>query len=103
MGGILGKIRALWLGQLPLGVAFWHYAIYYGLIINVAATTISIVLLLADAPIAAVVAVHLVPLPYSVVAAVGVWRSASSHGKGDRFANFARIGVLAWFCLWLAI
>ena len=93
----------MWRGELPLEVAFWHYAIYYGLIINVIATTMSVVLLLVDAPIALAVGVHLVPLPYSVVTAVGVWRSAERHGGKGRFAHFARIGVIAWFCLWLAI
>jgi hypothetical protein len=103
MRAILDRLRALWRGELPLTIAFWHYAIYYGLIINVVATTVSVVLLLIDAPIALVVAVHFVPLPYSVVTAIGVWRSAERHGKRDKLANFARIGVLAWFCLWLAI
>lgn len=97
------NLKALWRGELPLQVAFWHYAIYYGLIINVIATTISIVLLVVDAPIVLALIVHLVPLPYSVVAAFGVWRSADRYGKRDKFANFTRIGVLAWFCLWLAI
>jgi hypothetical protein len=100
---ILDKLRALWRGQLPLEIAFWHFAIYYGLIVNILATTISIVLLLADAPILLVLAAHVVPLPYSVVTVFGVWRSADRQGKQDKFANLARIGVLAWFCLWLAI
>ena len=99
MGNHLGK---LWRGQLPLEIAFWHYAIYYGLILNLAVSTISIVLLLNDAPFTLVVPVHLVPLPYSVLAAVGVWRSARRRGSG-KFPHFARIGVIAWFCLWLAI
>ena len=103
METLLQRLRALWRGELPLEVAFWHYAIYYGLIINVIATTMSVVLLLVDAPIALAVGVHLVPLPYSVVTAVGVWRSAERHGGKGRFAHFARIGVIAWFCLWLAI
>ena len=103
MGTMLDKLRALWRGQLPLEVAFWHFAIYYGLIVNVLATTVSIVLLLADAPIGLALIVHVVPLPYSVVTVFGVWRSADRHDKRDKFANFARIGVLAWFCLWLAI
>jgi hypothetical protein len=103
MRGILDRMKALWRGELPLETAFWHYAIYYGLIINLVATTVSIVLLLIDASIALVVAVHLVPLPYSVVAAVGVWRSAHRYGGSRKFADFARIGVLGWFCLWLAI
>jgi len=92
----------LWRGALPLEVAFWHYAIYYGLIVNLAASTISVVLLLNDA-VFGFVLVHLVPLPYSVLTVVGVWRSAQRHGGSDSFANFARIGVLAWFGLWLAI
>jgi hypothetical protein len=98
----LHSLRALWRGELPLEVAFWHYAIYYGLIVNLASSTIALVLFLNDAPIALVAAVHLVPVPYSVLTAFGVWRSARRYGTG-KFANFARIGVLAWFCLWLAI
>jgi hypothetical protein len=100
---MLDKLKALWRGQLALEVAFWHYAIYYGLIVNAVATTISVILLLVDAPIVLAVAVHFIPLPYSVVTAVGVWRSAERHGGPGKFANFARIGVLAWVCLWLAI
>lgn len=102
MGTHLQRLRALWRGEVPLEVAFWRYAIYYGLILNLSATTISVVLFLNDAP-APAVAVHLIPLPYSVVTAVGVWRSAHRDGGSARFAHFARIGVIAWFCLWLAI
>ncbi len=102
MRSILPKLRALWRGELPLAVAFWHYAIYYGLIVNLATSTISIVLFLNDAAVPAV-AVHLIPLPYSFLTAVGVWRSADRHGGSSKFAHFARIGVIAWFCLWLAV
>lgn len=98
----LQRLKALWRGELPLEVAFWHYAIYYGLILNLTVSTVSIVLLLNDAPLSVVVPVHLIPLPYSVLTAVGVWRSAHRHGP-SKFANFARVGVLAWFGLWLAI
>ena len=102
MGTLLQTLKALWRGELPLHVAFWHYAIYYGLIINLVTSTISIVLFLNDAPVALSVAVHLIPLPYSVLTAVGVWRSAHRHGP-SKFAHFAQIGVIAWFCLWLVI
>jgi hypothetical protein len=100
---LLHKLGALWRGELPLEVTFWHYAIYYGLIVNLAASTISIVLFLNDAPVALVVAVHLIPLPYSVLTAVGVWHSAQRYSGSRKFAHFARIGVLAWVGLWLAI
>jgi hypothetical protein len=103
MKNILQRLGELWRGQLPLEIAFWHYAIYYGLIVNVVATTLSIVLLLLDAPIALAVAVHLLPLPYSVVTAFGVWRSADRYTGRRNFATFTRVGVLAWFCFWLAV
>lgn len=102
MGTLLQRLRALWRGELPLQVAFWHYAIYYGLIVNLITSTVAIVLFLNDVPVALVIAVHLVPLPYSILTVFGVWRSAHRYGPG-RFATFARIGVLAWFGLWLAI
>ena len=103
MRTLLRKLTALWRGEMPLQIAFWHYAIYYGLILNLAASTISIVLLLNDAPFALVLVAHLIPLPYSVLTAFGVWRSAHRYGGSSKFAHFARFGVLAWFCLWLAI
>lgn len=103
MATLLQRLRALWRGELPLEVAFWHYAIYYGLIVNLTSSTVAIVLFLNDAPVALVVAVHLVPVPYSVLTAVGVWHSAQRYGGSRKFAHFARIGVLAWFGLWLAI
>ena len=103
MGTLVQRLGALWRGDLPLEIAFWHYAIYYGLILNLAAATLWVFLLLNDAPIALVVAAHLVPLPYSVLTVFGVWRSAGRYQGRRRFASFTRVGVLAWFCLWLAV
>jgi hypothetical protein len=103
MGGIVQELKKLWRGELPLEIAFWHYAIYYGLIFNLAATAISVVLLLLEMPIALVVAVHVLPLPYSVVTAFGVWRSADRYRGRPNFATFTRVGVLAWFIFWLAV
>jgi hypothetical protein len=99
----MSRLKSLWRGQLPLETAFWHYTIYWGLIINLAATTISVVLLLSDASVALAVAVHLLPVPYSVLTIFGVWRSARYHRGQGGFATFARVGVLAWSCLWLAL
>lgn len=103
MGTLVQRLGALWRGELPLEIAFWHYAIYYGLILNLAAATLWVVLLLNDAPIALVVAVHLVPLPYSVLTVFGVWRSAGRQQGRRNFATFTRMGVVAWFCFWLAV
>lgn len=103
MGGILDNLRALWRGRLPLETAFWHYAVFYGLIINVLATTVAICLVLADASVVLALAVHLLPLPYAAMTAVGVWRSARRYEGPVKFANFCRIGVLVWICFWLAV
>jgi hypothetical protein len=103
MRGMENHLGKLWRGQLPLEIAFWHYAIYYGLIVNVLATTLSIILILLDASIIWAVLVHVLPLPYSFIAAYGVWRSANRYAGKPAFANFARIGVLAWFCFWMAV
>jgi len=102
MGMLRQRLGALWRGEMPLAIAFWHYAIYCGLLVNLATSTVAIVLFLNDAPVALFLAVHLLSVPYSILTTVGVWRSAQRHGPG-RFAHFARIGVIAWFCLWLAI
>ena len=100
---ILLRLGELWRGELPLEVAFWRYAIYYGFVINIVATAISLVLIVLDAPIAIAITVHLVPVPYLIVAARGVWRSADRHAGQGGFATFARIAVLAWCCFWFAV
>ncbi len=102
MGDIRQKLTDLWRGQLPLEVAFWHYAIFYGLIFNILATAAALFLVVLDAPIALAVAVHLLPVPYSIIVMTGVWRSADRFAGRRDMATYARIGVLAWFCFWFA-
>jgi hypothetical protein len=102
MGVALQRLKELWRGQLPLEVAFWHYAIFYGLIVNIVATTAFFVLIVLDVPILVALIVHLVPVPYSFVAMCGVWRSADRYAGRRNFATFTRIGAVAWFCFWLA-
>ena len=103
MGAMTDNLRSLWRGRLPLEVAFWHYAIYYGLIVNVIATTVAIGLVLADVSIVLALVVHLLPVPYAAMTAFGVWRSARRYEGPVKFANFCRIGVLVWICFWLAV
>jgi hypothetical protein len=96
------SLRELWLGRLPLDVAFWRYAIVYGLALNVAATGAALALIVLDAPIAAAVIVHLSPVPYSVLATCGVWRSADRYPGRRDIASWAKAAVIVWFCFWLA-
>ncbi len=100
---VMQRLKELWRGQLPLELAFWRYAITYGLALNVAATAAALVAIVLDAPIAIAVIVHLLPIPYSVVAAVGVWRSAARYSGSPVNATVAKTGVLAWFCFWLVL
>src|SRR5262245_55613501 len=95
-------LKDLWRGRLPLEIAYWRYAIYYGLALNVLATAISLVLIVLDMSIVVAVLVHLVPFPYMIVVMVGVWRSADWYDGPKKYASWARIGVVAWSAFWLA-
>lgn len=85
------KLRSLWLGDLPLGEAFWTWTIGIGLLVNLTTSALFLALLAADQPWAALFVGYVLPAPYNVVAVVGVWRSAARY-KGDRgHADLARI------------
>ena len=81
---VFASLKALWLGQLPLREAFWRYAITYDLILNLAATMAALTLVLAEAPIVLAAIAHFLPLPYSLFAATGAWRSADRY-EGNPF------------------
>ncbi len=93
----------LWSGRLPLSEAFWTYAIFWGCLINLAATIGSLGLLVVgsgnDAPAWAAplaLALHLLPIPYNVLALVGVWRSAARPDVAPAQRLLARCAVLIW-------
>ena len=85
------KLRALWSGELPLGEAFWTFAIGIGLLINLTTTALFLALLTVDRPWAALIVGHVLSVPYNVVAAVGVWRSAGRYQGAAALAAIARI------------
>ncbi|MGH6893217.1 MAG: hypothetical protein ACREEP_13255 [Dongiaceae bacterium] len=97
------RLKELWLGELPLEVAFWRYAIFYGLALNVAATGAALILIVLDAPIAVAVVMHVLPIPYSVLSMCGVWRSADRYAGPQHVSKAAKASVVAWFCFWLAV
>jgi hypothetical protein len=98
---VFTSLKALWLGQLPLGEAFWRYAITYDLILNLAATMAALTLVLAEAPIILAAIVHFLPLPYSFFAATGTWRSADRYEGNPSLANAAKIVIIIWIGFWL--
>jgi hypothetical protein len=90
----MGRLRALWFGDLPLGEAFWTYAVSIGLAVNLITSLLFLVLLSWDRPLAALFVGYAVSVPYNVVALVGVWRSAARY-QGERIhADLARIVTL---------
>lgn len=94
---MLTSLKRLWCGDIPLAQAFWVFAITYGLAVNVVCTALALLLYLAyDAPLAAV-AVHFAPVPYSIVACIGAWRSASRYSGPAWHAVLARAALLPLF------
>jgi hypothetical protein len=97
---LLTSLKQLWLGQLPLREAFWRYAITYDLILNLAATISALTLILAEAPIVLALIIHFLPLPYSLFAAIGTWRSADRFEGNPSLANAAKIAIIIWIGFW---
>ncbi len=85
------KLRSLWSGQLPLGEAFWTWAISVGLLVNVTTSALFLMMITADRPWAALLLGYGLSVPYNILAAVGVWRSAEKYPGPIAHADLARI------------
>lgn len=84
-------LRRLWHGELELENAFWNWAVIGGLLVNLPSSALFLFLVSADRPILAVIAGYAFSVPYNLVAAVGVWRSADAYGGDPRWADLARL------------
>lgn len=91
---MLKLIKALWSGDLPLSVAFWRYGVAWGLLVNAVTSMMTVLTVLADAPVWLLVPVHLLPTPYNIVVLVGVWRSAGRYEGERKWADAARMATL---------
>jgi hypothetical protein len=96
------SLRALWRGELPVEVAFWRYLVAYGFTINLAASLAMLLAFTASMPTALAILLHVLPVPYNAVAAIGAWRSAEKE-KASAFAGIAKMAVPAVFLLWLVV
>ena len=93
------RLRALWSGDLPLGEAFWTYAVVGGLAVNLITSLLFLALISWDRPLAALFVGYALSVPYNIVALVGVWRSAARY-EGERIhADLARILTLVGMVL----
>ena len=84
-------LRRLWKGELTLQNAFWNWAVLGGLAVNAASSALFLVLIASGRPVLALVFGYAPSVPYNVVVAVGVWRSAERYEGARRWAELARI------------
>ena len=96
-------MRNLWLGRLSLSEAFWTYAMLYGTAINIAATIAGFAAVTFGVPGPLAVVIFLLPLPYVVVAVVGVFRSADNFTGEPQWVAWAKVVILAWAALMVVI
>ena len=87
-------IKSLWAGEVPLGVAFWQYAVVYGLLINIVTSILFVALVVMNVSLFLLVPAYLIPTPYNVLIIVAVWRSAEHYQGPKRWADLARAVTL---------
>lgn len=89
-------IKSLWAGNVPLGEAFWSYAIAYGLLLNVMTSFLFTMLLVHDTAMQWLALAFALPLPYNLLVVVAVWRSADRYAGPKQRAELARLGTVLW-------
>ena len=92
-------IGRIWLGKLPLSVAFWNWAVLGGLIVNLITSATFLFLLASDQIIAGIVGGYLFSLPYNFIVTVGVWRSADNYEGDRRWAELAKLVTIVGMLL----
>lgn len=95
----MNALRRLWQGELPLPQAFWNWAVAGGLAINGLTSVLFLALIMADHVVAALVVGYALSVPYNIVVAVGVWRSAGRYEGVRHWADLARIVTVAGMAL----
>jgi hypothetical protein len=85
------RLKSLCRGDEPLAVAFWNWAVLGGLLVNLTAHLLFFALLMNEHPITGFLVGHALSMPYNIVAAVAVWRSAERYPGPRCWANLARV------------
>lgn len=87
----MNQIIILWRGEMNLQIAFWNWAVFGGVIINVVSSALFLLLVLNDLLIAAIIVGYGFSLPYNFLVCVGVWRSADRYTGDQRLAEIAKV------------
>jgi hypothetical protein len=85
-------VRNLWAGNIPLAKAFWEYGLLYSILLNAATTMGSLALWSMDQMVLGMI-VHLLPMPYTILTLVAVWRSADKYQGDQMWATAARVAI----------
>jgi hypothetical protein len=90
-------ILDLWRGKLPLWAAYWGWGVLGGVAFGGLATVVEKALKdnpQSLFPIFAAAAIGITSIVYSVIAAVGVWRSANNYRGWRGWAILAKASVI---------
>jgi hypothetical protein len=88
---MMKPVFRLWRGELALADAFWNWAVFGGLIVNLSSSAAFLFLVMADRPVAAAIAGYAFSVPFNIVVVTGVWRSAGHYDGERRWADLARL------------
>jgi hypothetical protein len=86
-------------GELALENAFWNWAVFGGLIVNIVSSGLFLFLIMADRLIWAFIAGYAFSVPYNIIVTVGVWHSAGRYTGERRWAGLARVVTVAGMIL----
>jgi len=93
---VVHKLADLWNGRVPLGRAFWEYAVAYGTVLNLLTTLAAFISFTRHWPEAASIAIFFSPAPYNLLMIVAVWRSAARYAGRAIWATLARALIIVW-------
>lgn len=88
------QVKALWRGEIALGDAFWTWAVFGGLMVNVSTGLLLLVLIMLDQVWLALIIGKGLSLPFNLLVVVGVWRAAVRYDGPGFQADLARGTVL---------
>lgn len=95
-GGVAAWVRRMAAGEVPLPMAFWGYAILYGLFVNGFASLAALMVVAAAGPPWLAALLFLLPIPYNLLIALGVWKSAGRWQGPPPWAALARLAIVVW-------
>ena len=85
-------------GETPLVDAFWNWAFFGGVAVNLSSSVLFLWLITVEQPTLALIAGYAYSVPYNLLVVIGVWRSASRFDGDPRWAEAARwitLGAMA--------